>query len=196
MESGIDVLVIDSLAALVPHEETEETADKKFVGLQARLIGKLMRVMLATKHNSAVICTNQLRDDIGSPYNQLQMPGGHAPRFFSSIIMRTIRDGWIEDKGKRIGFDMKVRCEKSKVGEPFRECVLPFMFRGEIDELGMLIDRGIDNNLIVQKGPYYKLEFGGYDGQNIMGRNNLLTVLNEDPELQKHLTAALGEIDG
>lgn len=194
VKSGIDIIVIDSLAALVPHEEAEENAETKFVALQARLISKLLRMLLSTKHNSAVVCTNQLRDSIGGgPFPSDKMPGGQALGFFSSLILRTQRDGWIEEHGKKIGFHMKVICRKSKVGQPYGECVLPFLFRGKIDELGMLLDRGIEAGLIQQKGPYYHITFGEHDGENIMGRNSLLTQLEADEKMQEHLSAALGE---
>lgn len=192
VKSGIDILVIDSLAALVPHEETEEEAAKKFIGLQARLIGKLMRLLLSAKHNSAIVCTNQLRDSIGGPYPTDVMPGGQALGFFSSLILRTQRSDWIEEKGERKGFQMKVICRKSKVGQPFKECVLPFLFRGKIDEISMILDRAIEADIIKQKGPYYYLHFGGLDGEGVMGRNNLVTRLNEDLELQEHLRKAVG----
>lgn len=192
VEAGTDIVVIDSLAALVPHEETEEEAGKKFIGLQARLISKLMRLLLSTKHNSAVVCTNQLRDSIGGPFPIDIMPGGQALGFHTSIILRMYRTGWIEEKGVRKGFTMKVVCSKSKVGEPWKECELPFLFRGKIDELSMLMDSGIEAGLIVQKGPYYQISFGEHDGEKVMGRNSFLEQLEEDEQMQEHLSAALG----
>lgn len=194
VKSGIDIVVIDSLAALVPHEETEEDAAKKFIGLQARLIGKLLRLLLSAKHNSAIVCTNQLRESIGGPVPFDVMPGGRAQGFFSSLILRTQRTGWIEDKGERIGFNMQIVCRKSKVGQPFKECTLPFLFRGKIDELSLLLDRGIEADVIKQKGSWYALHFGGLDGESIMGRNSLVTRLNDDPELQEQLRKVLGEL--
>src|SRR3972149_442348 len=153
VKANVDVVAIDSLAALVPHEETEEEAEKKFIGLQARLIGKMLRLLLSAKHNSAVVCTNQLRESIGGPIPTDVMPGGRAQGFFASLILRTQREGWIESNGKREGFDMKIICRKSKVGQPFKECVLPFLFRGKIDEISLNLDRAIENGLIKQRGP-------------------------------------------
>lgn len=191
-EAEIDIIVIDSLAALIPHEEAEEEAGKRFIGLQARLIGRMFRMLLSAKHNSAIVCTNQLRDSIGGPFPTDTMPGGQAIGFFSSLILRTQRIDWIEEKEIRIGFQMRVVCRKSKVGQPFKECVLPFLFRGKIDELSMLLDRALEQDLITQKGPYYYIHFGEYNGENVMGRNTLLTKIGEDENMQKHLAAALG----
>ncbi len=191
-EAKVDIDVIDSLAALIPHEEAEEGAGTKLVGLQARLIGKMMRKLLSAKHNSAIVCTNQLRDSIGGPFPTDIMPGGQAIGFFSSLILRTQRSAWIEDKGKRVGFDMKIICRKSKVGEPFKECTLPFLFRGKIDEISMLIDRAIEIDLIKQSGPYYQINFGKRNGDKVLGRNTLLTQIEEDEPMQQHLIQALG----
>ncbi len=192
IEANTDIVVIDSLAALIPHEEAEEGAEQKFIGLQARLIGKMMRMVLSTKHNSAIVCTNQLRDSIGGPFPTDVMPGGKAIGFFSSLILRTQRRDWIEENGKKIGFDMGVICRKSKVGRPLGECELPFLFRGKIDELSMLLDQAMEANLITQKGPHYYIHFGVHDGESMMGRNTLLTALSEDEEMMKHMAAALG----
>ena len=195
VQANVDIVAIDSLAALVPHEEAEEGAEKKFFALQPRLIGKLMRLLLSTKHNSAIVCTNQLRDAIGGPSPVDVMPGGMALGFFMSILLRCQRSGWIEEpNGKRLGFDMKIICRKSKVGQPFGECTLPFLFRGAIDEISMYMDRGIDGGLIIQKGPYYDLNFGGLQGTRVLGRNNVLQKLNEDSEVLEHLKKALGEL--
>src|SRR3990167_5620470 len=151
VKSGVDIVAIDSLAALVPHEETEEDAEKKFIALQARLIGKMLRLLLSAKHNSAIVCTNQLRESIGGPVPQDIMPGGKAQGFFASLIVRTIRAGWIKEDGRNIGFDMKIICRKSKVGQPYKECTLPFLFRGKIDEICLNLDRAIENGLIKQR---------------------------------------------
>ena len=203
--AGVDVIAIDSLAALVPHEEfetTEQTAEgkegtgsrKKFIGLQARLISKLMRLLLAVKHNSAIVCVNQLRDAIGGPTPFEVMPGGMAQGFLMSLLIRTQRTGWIEENGKRVGFNIRMVCRKSKVGTPFGECELPFLFRGEFDVLSLLIDRGIESGLIEQKGPYYVFKFGENSGESILGRNTVIAKLTEDKELQGHLQRALGEL--
>lgn len=192
VEAGIDIVVIDSLAALVPHEEAEAEATTKFVALQARLISKMLRLLLSTKHESAIVCANQLRDSIGGPFPTDIMPGGQALGFFSSLILRTQRSDWIEEEGKRVGFQMKIICRKSKVGQPFGECMLPFMFRGEIDELSMYIDRAIEAGLITQRGPYYSFGFGSLDGEKVLGRNTLLHTLEENEDMQESLKLALG----
>lgn len=192
VRAEVDVVVVDSLAAIIPHEEAEEGAGKKQIGLQARLLGKMMRLLLSTKHNSAIVCTNQLRDSIGGPYPTDTMPGGRAVQFHASIILRTYRSGWIEEKEIRKGFHMKVVCLKNKVAEAYKECTLPFLFRGKIDELSMILDRALEAGLITQKGPWYYIHFGTHDDESVLGKNTLLTLLEEDDEMQTHMIAALG----
>ena len=96
------------LAALVPAAEAEAEAGKQFIALQARLINKMMKQLLSTKHNSVIICTNQLREQIGyGPADP--MPGGRGQNFFTSLLLRTKREGWIEEHQKRVGFNIKDR---------------------------------------------------------------------------------------
>ena len=98
----------------------------------------------------------------------------------------------MEEKGKKIGFYMKVICRKSKVGTPYKECTLPFKFRGEIDILAMLAARAIDGGYIEQVGPWYSV----FGGKRVQGLGAVITMLREDEELRKKLEAALGEVKG
>lgn len=186
---GFDIVAIDSLAGLVPMAEVEENAAKQFIAGQAKLIQRLLHKILATNKGTAVICTNQLRSSIG-PGPIDHMPGGWAQKYFGHLLLRIYRESWIEEKGGvRVGFNMKVVCRKSKVGRGYRECLLPFHFRGEIDILAMLVDRALEANIIEQKGPYYKI----LDGESIMGKNRVLELLGGDDALVHRLETALGD---
>lgn len=187
-QSGVDVIALDSLAAMVPTEEAAEGASQKFIGLQARLINKFMRMLLATPHNSAIVCTNQLRDLIG-PGPIDSMPGGWGQLFWSSLILRMKREGWIDEDGRHIGFNMRIICRKNKVGTPFGECTLPFLFRGHFDFLSLLMDRAIEAGIIRQAGPYYYLPD---QEKAVLGRAPILEAL-ADEAFRKRIETILGE---
>lgn len=187
----VDMVVVDSLAALVPSAEAEAEAKQRFIGLQAQLVNRFMRKLLAAKHNSVVVCTNQLRDSIG-PGPADPMPGGVGQGFFTSLIIRFQREGWIDGaNGERVGFNMRLICRKSKVGRPFGECLLPFHFRGEIDMMSLLLDQALEAGLARQVGPWYHLSFGGKELKQ-QGRNAVLTALADDAALHELLRQALG----
>ncbi len=186
-ESGFDIIAIDSLAGMIPSEIAEKDAEQKFIASQAKVINRLMQKLLSTKHHAAIVCTNQLRGQIG-PGPIDVMPGGWGQLFYGHLLLRVFREGWIEEKGEKVGFDMKIVCRKSKVGRGYRECILPFRFRGEIDRLAMLMDRGIEAGLIEQSGPWYSI----FGEENMMGRNKVLDALG-DKKLQQRLEKALGE---
>ena len=111
--------------------------------------------------------------------------------FFAHLMLRTRREGWIVEEGVRVGYNIKIVCRKSKVGQPFGECMLPFRFRGEIDLLSLLVDRAIEGGLIKQAGPWYMVEM---IDEQVLGRNTVINMLREDEKLQKRLQGALGEV--
>jgi len=185
---GVDVIAVDSLAALVPAEVLERKAEEKLIGAHARLINNLMQKMLALNPSSALVCTNQLRSSLGlGPMDT--MPGGRGQMFFSSLILRVHREGWLEEKGKRVGFNMRVVVRKSKVGTPWKECTLPFRFRGDIDLLALLVERALEANIIKQTGPWYTV----LDQEKKLGRNTIMDDLRQDEELKKRVQVALGD---
>lgn len=187
-KQGMDVIGLDSLAGLVPEEIVVEGAEQKFIASQARVVNRLFQKVIAVDHKAAVVCTNQLRSHLG-PGPIDTMPGGWGQLFYGHLILRVYREGWIEEKGEKVGFNMKVVCRKSKVGAPFRECSLPFYFRGEIDVLALLVDRAIEADLIDQAGVWYSI----MGGQKMMGRNTVIEALRQDEDLKSRIEAALGE---
>lgn len=193
VHAGIDVVAIDSLAAMVPMAEAKDS-ETKFMGEQARLINRLCRSLLSINHQSVIACTNQLRATIGGPSPVETMPGGKGQGFFASLILRMRRDGWLEESGERVGFNLRIICRKSKVGKPFGECTLPFRFRGEIDRLAMLVDQGLEAGLVEQNGPWYTLKMQGAEDA-ALGKNALITRLREEEGLRDRLATALGGKD-
>lgn len=185
---GVDVIAVDSLAALVPVEILERKAEEKTIGAQARLINNLMQKMLSLNPSSALVCTNQLRSGLG-PGPIDTMPGGRGQQFFTSLILRVHRESWLEEKGKRVGFNMRVVVRKSKVGTPWRECTLPFHFRGDIDMLALLVERALETGIIKQTGPWYSI----LDGERKLGRNTIMDDLRQDEALKKRMQLALGD---
>jgi len=186
IRESVDVVVLDSLAGLVPMELLKE-AKHKSVAPQARLINRLMQIVLTIGSPSAVVCTNQLRSGLGGNFPTDTMPGGKGQEFFASLIVRVHREGWIEEQGRRVGFNMRVVVRKSKVGTPFQECILPFLFRGEIDELSLLVERSLEADLITQSGPWYSI----LGGDNMMGRNTVIEKIATDSELRRRLEESL-----
>jgi recombination protein RecA len=193
-KANVDVVAIDSLAALIPKEEADDdaTAEKKNVASQARLISKMMRMLVTVDTNSCLVMTNQVRDTIGGPAPGVQMPGGKALKHFSSIIVRLRREDWIKEKEVRVGFQLIAQAAKSKVAQPFGECRLPFRFRGVIDLISLLVDRGLEAGLIEQSGPWFNLVMDDVDEPQALGRNKMIELLQEDDKLRKRLEDALG----
>lgn len=189
-QQGFDVIAVDSLAGLVPKELADAEAAKQFIAIQAKLVTRLMQKLISVDHKAVILCTNQLRSSIG-PGPTDTMPGGWSQKFFTHMLLRIYREAWMEEKGERVGFYMKVLCRKSKVGRAHLECVLPFRFRGEIDILSMLVDRAIEADLIQQRGPWYTV----LDGEQKNGRGKIIEMLAEDGELRRRLETALGEED-
>ncbi len=194
IKGGVDIIALDSLAGLVPAVEQEAEEKQQFIGGQARLINSLFRKILTVEHRSAIVFTNQLRDNIGGGvYAPDKLPGGRGQQFFAHLMLRTRRDGWIDEKGEHVGYNIRIICQKSKVGTPFGECKLPFLFRGELDFLSLLVDRAIDGGLVKQAGPWYTITILK-DAEAVLGRNTLINMLREDEALQTQLKGALGEV--
>jgi protein RecA len=192
--AGVDIVAIDSLAALYPSKILEEDTDKKFPGYRAQMINRLCEGFLAQKSRSVLLCTNQLRDSMmAGPAPALTMPGGRGLLHYTSIILRMNREGWITEKGRRVGFFMRIQCHKSKVGTPFGECVLPFRFRGEIDMLAMLIDRAVEHGIIEQNGPWFKVEIADAEPIKAQGKSGIIEELRERPELLERMRLMMGE---
>jgi len=188
MRAGIDVIVLDSIAGLVPSavQDNEKGFEFSPMAWQARFVNSaLPRLLPNLKSGSAFIAINQVRSSIG-PVALDTMPGGLAQGFFAHFLLQVRRSGWIEEpKGNKVGFDMEVRLRKSKVGgENWSNAIVPFRVDGGIDVLESYIREAIQQKLITQKGAWYD-----YEGIKAMGMNGLKTQLLDNPTLVEKLKA-------
>ena len=186
MRAGIDIIVLDSIAGLVPSDVQDNDKGFEFspMAWQARFVNSaLPRLLPNLKSGSAFIAINQVRSSIG-PVALDTMPGGLAQGFFAHFLLQVRRSGWIEEpKGNKVGFDMEVRLRKSKVGgENWSNAIVPFRVDGGIDVLESYIREAIQQKLITQKGAWYD-----YEGIKAMGMNGLKTQLLDNPTVVEKL---------
>jgi recombination protein RecA len=184
LRSGIGIIVLDSVAGLVPSNVEEESFSYNPMAWQARFVNQsLPKILPALQHGSAFILINQLRSSLG-PVALANMPGGVAQGYFSHFILGVRRAGWIDDgDAKRVGFEMEITCKKSKVGgEVYKSCSVPFRLEGGIDMIEVVIREALLKNKMKQSGAWYKL---GED--KFMGMTKLKTHFIENPESLKAL---------
>ncbi|MBL4576334.1 MAG: recombinase RecA [Opitutaceae bacterium] len=191
--NAIEVIVIDSVAALVSRAELDGQMGDATVGSQARMMSQAMRRLTAivSKTNCVCLFTNQIREKIGVMFGSPEVtPGGRALKFFSSIRMDIRRIGQIkEPSGRVIGNRTRVKVVKNKVAAPFRECEFDIMYDEGISKTGSIIDLGIEHKILEKKGAWISL-----DGQLIgQGREAAKKHLAENPELAKKLSASIIE---
>jgi len=179
---GVDVIVIDSVAALVPKAEIEGEMGDTVIGLQARLMSKAMRKLAGaiSKSKTMVIFTNQLREKIGIMFGNPEVtPGGRALKFYSSIRIDMRKTGNILDGDVIVGSRHRVKVVKNKVAPPFRLAELDILNEGGISHLGSLIDVAIAEEIIEKSGAFLK-----YEGKVLaQGREATRKVLAENPKL-------------
>ena len=178
MEGGIDVIVLDSIAGLVPTAVQEEEFGYSPMAWQARFVKSALPKLLAHLHNgSALVAINQVRQSLG-PVALDNMPGGVAQSFFAHFLMQVRRKGWIKEGDNNVGFDMEVRLRKTKVGgENWKSAVVPFRVEGGIDILESYIREGIAQKIITQAGAWYT-----YGETKVMGLNGIKTHFTENNE--------------
>lgn len=179
---GIDVIVVDSVAALVPRAELEGEMGDTVIGLQARLMSKAMRKLagVISKSKTMVIFTNQLREKIGIMFGNPEVtPGGRALKFYSSIRIDMRKIGNIQDGDQIIGSRHRVKVVKNKVAPPFRLAELDILNDGGISSLGSLIDVAIEKEVIEKSGAFLK-----YQGKVLaQGREATRQLLKENTKL-------------
>lgn len=187
---AIDVLVVDSVAALVPKAELEGEMGDHHVGLQARLMSQALRKLTGSvsKTNCMVIFINQIRHKIGIMFgNPETTTGGNALKFYSSVRLDIRRIGALKDKDEVIGNQTRVKVVKNKVAPPFKVVEFDIMYGEGISKTGELIDLGVKANLIEKSGSWYS-----YKDQRIgQGRENARVYLKENPKVAEELEAGV-----
>lgn len=189
---AIDVLILDSVAALVPKAELEGEMGDSFVGAHARLMSQAMRKLtgVAAKTNTCLIFINQIREKIGVMFGSPETTtGGRALKFYSSIRCDIRRLAAIKDGETVIGNRTRVKVVKNKCAPPFRECEFDVLYGQGISVEGDLIDLGAENGLLEKAGSWFS-----YGGQRIgQGRDNVRQFLRENGEIRQRLTEELRE---
>ena len=179
---GIDILVIDSVAALVPKAEIEGEMGDHHVGLQARLMSQALRKITGNvkKSNTLVIFINQIRHKIGVMFGSPETTaGGNALKFYASVRMDIRRIGTVKDGDEAVGNETRVKVVKNKVSPPFKQAEFQILYNKGINRLGELIDKGSDLDIIEKAGAWYS-----YNGEKIgQGKANSIEFLKDNPKL-------------
>lgn len=179
---AVDVIVIDSVAALVPRAEIEGEMGDSHMGLQARLMSQALRKLtgVLAKSGTTAIFINQIREKIGVVYgNPETTPGGRALKFYSSVRLEVRRKGDVKNGIEKIGNRVRVKVTKNKVAPPFKEAEIDLMFGRGIDKQGDLIQIATDLDVIQKSGSWYSIN-GERLGQ---GKEKTVEALNEKPDL-------------
>jgi recombination protein RecA len=192
---ALDVLAIDSVAALVPKAEIEGEMGDSFVGLQARLMSQAMRKLAGglNRTGTVAIFTNQLREKIGVMFGSPETtPGGRALKFYSSVRLDIRRIETLKDGGDAYGNRVRVKVVKNKMAPPFRQAEFDVVFGEGISWEGSVLDVGIEHKIVQKSGSYFS--FG--DERLGQGRANAVAFLREHPDTLAAILAAVGEVEG
>lgn len=190
---AVDVVVIDSVAALVPRAELEGDMGDAHVGLQARLMSQALRKLTGavSRSRAAVIFTNQIREKIGVLFgNPETTTGGRALKFYASLRLDVRRIGAVKSGQEQIGNRTRVKVVKNKVAPPFRQAEFDISFGGGIDRHGELVDLGVELGIIEKSGTWFS--YG--DVRLGQGRENAKNYLRENPELSTQIEAKIRSI--
>ncbi len=189
LEGEVDIIVVDSVASLLPTYESENPIEKQTVALQARLMSKALRKLTGKigKTNTLVIFINQIREKIGTYGNPETTSGGRALGFYASVRVEVRKGDWLKENKQKIGQEIRFRVTKSKICPPWKEGLLKYYYGGVFDKMTELISLGIITNVIKRTGSYYNIL-----EQSFLGRNGLESALQVDAKLvarlQKEIT--------
>ena len=191
--SAIDIIVIDSVAALTPKKEIEGDMGDSAVGLQARLMSQALRKLTSTisKTNTTCIFINQLREKIGVMFgNPETTTGGNALKFYSSVRLDIRSSGKIKDGDNVLGNQVKVKVVKNKVAPPFRKAEFEIIFGEGISKVGEIVDLGVEYEIIKKSGSWFS--YG--DSKLGQGRDATKALLQDNPELCEEIEAKIMEV--
>jgi len=184
---AIDVVVIDSVAALTPRAEIEGEMGDSHVGLQARLMSQALRKLTGTLHktNTIAIFINQLREKIGVMFGSPETtPGGRALKFYSSVRLDIRRIEAIKDGVEVVGNRTRVKVVKNKVASPFKQCEFDIMYGKGISREGSVLDIAVDQDIVKKSGAWYT-----YEGEQLgQGRENAKSFLTANPEMMVEIS--------
>ncbi len=183
---AVDIVTIDSVAALVPKAEIDGEMGESHVGLQARLMSQALRKLtgVLNKSNTVAIFINQLREKVGVMFgNPETTPGGRALKFYASVRLDVRKQEAIKINGEVMGTRTKVKVVKNKVAPPFREAVFDIVYGKGISNEGCVLDLATDLNIVDKSGAWF-----AYNGQKIgQGRENAKSYLAQNPEVMKEI---------
>ncbi len=190
--AAVDIIVVDSVAALVPKAEIDGEMGDSHVGLQARLMSQALRKLTAViaKSNCTVVFINQLREKVGVSYGNPEVTtGGRALKFYSSVRLEVRRSEYIKQAGENIGNRTRVKVVKNKIAPPFKEAEFDIMFGKGISVTGDVLDLAAKCDIIGKSGSWYQ-----YGPEKIgQGRENAKQYLEEHPEILMEVTAKVRE---
>ena len=192
---AVDVLVIDSVAALVPRAELEGEMGDSQPGLQARLMSQALRKLTASinRSNTMVIFINQIRMKIGVMYGSPETTtGGNALKFYASVRLDIRRIGAIKERDEVVGNQTRVKVVKNKLAPPFKQVEFDIMYGEGISKMGEMIDLGVKAGVVEKSGAWFS-----YDSQRIgQGRENAKTFLKANPDIAAKIEAAIRQNSG
>ena len=195
ISNAVDIIVVDSVAALVPRAEIEGEIGDSFVGVQARLMSQALRKLTGAINRSqtTVIFTNQIREKIGVMFGSPETTtGGRALKFYASLRMDIRRIGSIKDKEVLVGNKTRVKVVKNKVAPPFKQADFDIMFNVGIDHYGIVVDLGVEAEVINKAGAWFS--YG--DVRLGQGRENTKAFLQDNPELAAEIEAKVKDVLG
>lgn len=192
---AIDIIVVDSVAALVPRTEIDDDMGDSHVGLHARLMSQAMRKLAGAinKSNTLIIFINQLREKVGVMFgNPETTTGGRALKFYSSVRLDVRRIEQLKQSGETIGNRTRIKVVKNKIAPPFKEAEFDIMFGTGISKEGDILDLAAENGIVNKSGAWY-----AYDGNKIgQGRENAKQFLRDNPEACAKIEAQVRELFG
>jgi recombination protein RecA len=192
---AVDVLVIDSVAALVPRAELEGEMGDSMPGLQARLMSQALRKLTASinRSNTMVIFINQIRMKIGVMYGSPETTtGGHALKFYASVRLDIRRIGAIKERDEVVGNQTRVKVVKNKLAPPFKQVEFDIMYGEGISKMGEIIDLGVKAGVVEKSGAWFS-----YDSQRIgQGRENAKVFLKANPDIAAKIEAMVRQNSG
>ncbi len=188
--NAVDVVIVDSVAALVPKAEIEGEMGDQHVGLQARLMSQALRKLTGNIKNAncLVIFINQIRMKIGVMFGSPETTtGGNALKFYASVRLDIRRIGAVKEGEEVIGNETRVKVVKNKMAPPFKQCEFQILYGRGINRLGEVIDMGVKDNMIDKSGAWYS-----YKGEKIgQGKANVVKYLEDNPAIAEELEGAL-----